>query len=124
MVVAKVLFILWTRLFDGNRLLRPWKLGSRLASAIYIITKKIAYILKAGSYTNYSLLWILLSSFTTAFLLQIMCVKLGNVTGKHLAELCRSYPYQIFVIIVIELLEKTMTGDCQCFCGYLLRFLS
>jgi manganese transport protein len=47
--------------------------------------------LAAGSRYGYSLLWVILLSNLAAQFLQVLCAKLGIVTGKDLAEACRDY---------------------------------
>ncbi len=45
--------------------------------------------IEAGSRFGYSLLWVVLSSCFVAMILQTLCVRLGMVSGKDLAQLCR-----------------------------------
>jgi manganese transport protein len=45
----------------------------------------------AGSKFGYGLLWVVLLSCLAAMLLQTLCVRLGVVTGKDLAQLCREH---------------------------------
>jgi manganese transport protein len=47
--------------------------------------------LAGGSQYGYALLWVILVSNLIAILLQTMCVRLGIVTGKDLAQACRDY---------------------------------
>ncbi|OWM80657.1 hypothetical protein CDL15_Pgr006687 [Punica granatum] len=49
--------------------------------------------LQAGAIAGYSLLWLLLWATLMGLLLQMLSARLGVVTGRHLAELCREeYP--------------------------------
>lgn len=47
--------------------------------------------LAGGSKYGYALLWVILASNLMAILLQVMCARLGVVTGKDLAQACRDY---------------------------------
>jgi manganese transport protein len=62
--------------------------------------------LAGGSVFGYKLLWVILASNLMAILLQALCVRLGLVTGKDLAEACRDYlnkPTAIFLWVLCEL---------------------
>ncbi|GJX72363.1 metal transporter Nramp3-like protein [Tanacetum coccineum] len=49
--------------------------------------------LQAGAIAGYSLLWLLLWATCIGLLVQLLSARLGVVTGRHLAELCRDeYP--------------------------------
>ncbi|KAK9061888.1 hypothetical protein SSX86_019072 [Deinandra increscens subsp. villosa] len=49
--------------------------------------------LQAGAIAGYSLLWLLLWATAIGLLIQLLSARLGVVTGRHLAELCREeYP--------------------------------
>lgn len=64
---------------------------------MYPIYDSIAYVdpgnlesdLQAGAYVGYDLIWVLFLSTFLGLVLQILAAKLGVVTGKHLAEMCR-----------------------------------
>ncbi len=47
--------------------------------------------LAGGSRYGYALLWVILASNLMAILLQILCARLGLVTGKDLAQACRDF---------------------------------
>src|SRR5437773_2682886 len=47
--------------------------------------------LAGGAKFGYALLWVILASNLMAMLLQTLCVRLGLVTGKDLAQACRDY---------------------------------
>ncbi|HEY8548791.1 MAG TPA: Nramp family divalent metal transporter [Vicinamibacterales bacterium] len=62
--------------------------------------------LAGGSRFGYSLLWVIMMSNLMAILLQHLCIKLGVVTGRDLAQACRDhYPRPIawFLWILAEL---------------------
>lgn len=49
--------------------------------------------LQAGAVAGYSLLWLLMWATVMGLVVQLLAARLGVVTGKHLAELCREeYP--------------------------------
>ncbi|KAK6938614.1 NRAMP family [Dillenia turbinata] len=49
--------------------------------------------LQAGAIAGYSLLWLLMWATVMGLLIQLLSARVGVVTGKHLAELCREeYP--------------------------------
>ena len=47
--------------------------------------------LAGGSQFGYALLWVILASNLMAIFLQILCARLGIVTGRDLAQSCRDY---------------------------------
>lgn len=47
--------------------------------------------IQAGSHFGYALLWVVVLSCLIAMLLQTLCLRLGVVTGKDLAQLCRAH---------------------------------
>lgn len=49
--------------------------------------------LQSGAIAGYSLLWLLMWATLMGLLIQLLSARIGVVTGKHLAELCRDeYP--------------------------------
>ena len=49
--------------------------------------------LQAGAIAGYSLLWLLMWATVMGLLIQLLSVRVGVATGRHLAELCREeYP--------------------------------
>ncbi|KAL1804187.1 hypothetical protein ACET3Z_032834 [Daucus carota] len=49
--------------------------------------------LQAGAIAGYSLLWLLLWAMVMGLLIQLLSARIGVVTGKHMAEICRDeYP--------------------------------
>ncbi|HEU5400557.1 MAG TPA: Nramp family divalent metal transporter [Terriglobales bacterium] len=62
--------------------------------------------LAAGSRYNYTLLFVIMLSNLMAILLQSLCIKLGVVTGRDLAQACRDHfsrPVSIFLWILAEI---------------------
>ncbi len=62
-----------------------------LVSVGYMDPGNWATDLAGGSKFGYKLLWVILVSNLMAQLLQTLCVRLGLVTGKDLAQACREY---------------------------------
>ena len=62
--------------------------------------------LAGGGKYGYALLWVILASNLMAMLLQVLCARLGLVTGKDLAQACRDYykkPAAIVLWILCEI---------------------
>ena len=60
----------------------------------------------AGSKFGYSLLWVILASNLAAQFLQVLCTRLGIVTGKDLAQCCKEYysrPTAVFLWLLCEI---------------------
>ena len=65
-----------------------------LVSLAYLDPGNIEADLQSGAYAGYQLLWVLLWSTAAGLLLQVFAVRLGVVTGCHLAQLCRQeFPF-------------------------------
>jgi manganese transport protein len=62
-----------------------------IASIAYMDPGNFATNIQAGSRYGYSLLWVVLAANIVAMLFQSLSAKLGIVTGRNLAELCREY---------------------------------
>eukprot|EP00123_Amoebidium_parasiticum_P010690 comp20251_c0_seq2/m.25331 comp20251_c0_seq2/g.25331 ORF comp20251_c0_seq2/g.25331 comp20251_c0_seq2/m.25331 type:complete len:151 (-) comp20251_c0_seq2:64-516(-) len=60
-----------------------------LMSIAYLDPGNIESDLQAGALGVYSLLWVLLWSTILGGVLQVLAARLGVVTGKNLAQLCR-----------------------------------
>eukprot|EP01111_Echinosteliopsis_oligospora_P012268 TRINITY_DN4182_c0_g1_i1.p1 TRINITY_DN4182_c0_g1~~TRINITY_DN4182_c0_g1_i1.p1 ORF type:complete len:504 (-),score=128.94 TRINITY_DN4182_c0_g1_i1:53-1564(-) len=77
-----------------------------LMSIAYIDPGNLESDVQAGATSKFQLLWVLLWSTVIGLLLQLLSVKLGVVTGKNLAELCREKyrrPSRIALWIMMEL---------------------
>ena len=68
--------------------------------------------LAGGGKYGYALLWVILASNLMAMLLQTLCVRLGLVTGKDLAQACRDY-YKKPAAIVLWLLCEIAIVACD-----------
>ena len=77
-----------------------------IASVAYMDPGNFATNIQAGAKYGYSLLWVVLLANLIAMLFQALSAKLGIVTGRNLAELCRlsfPKPVVIFFWIVSEI---------------------
>jgi natural resistance-associated macrophage protein 2 len=71
-----------------------------LMSLAYLDPGNLEADLQAGAYTNYQLLWVLLVAHVIGFFMQILAARLGTVSGRHLAEICRErYPRPVAVVL-------------------------
>ena len=89
-----------------------------IASIAYMDPGNFATNIQAGSGYGYTLLWVVLLANLIAMLFQALSAKIGIVTGKNLAELCRdnlSKPVVIAMWIVSEI--AAMATDLAEFLG-------
>jgi manganese transport protein len=96
--------------FDGGRTglgaLLPFAGPAIIASVGYMDPGNFATNIQAGSSYGYQLLWVVLIANLVAMLFQSMSAKLGIVTGRNLAQLCRqefSRPVVFLMWIASEL---------------------
>src|ERR1700733_3911210 len=69
-----------------------------IASIAYIDPGNFATNIQAGAKYGYSLLWVVLAANLIAMLFQGLSAKLGIVTGRNLAELCRAqFPRRVAI---------------------------
>lgn len=73
----------------GIKALLPFVGPAVIASVGYMDPGNFATNIQAGSSYGYQLLWVVLVANLVAMLFQAMSAKLGIVTGRNLAELCR-----------------------------------
>src|SRR5258707_14475796 len=73
----------------GVRALLPFAGPAIMASVAYMDPGNFATNIQAGSTYGYQLLWVVLVASLVAMLFQAMSAKLGIVTGRNLAQLCR-----------------------------------
>jgi len=73
----------------GVRALLPFAGPAIIASVGYMDPGNFATNIQAGSTYGYELLWVVLAASLVAMLFQAMSAKLGIVTGRNLAEVCR-----------------------------------
>jgi manganese transport protein len=62
-----------------------------IASVAYVDPGNFATNIQAGAKYGYSLLWVVLLANLIAMLFQALSAKLGIVTGRNLAEMCRDH---------------------------------
>jgi manganese transport protein len=73
----------------GLRAVLPFAGPAVIASIAYMDPGNFATNIQAGARFNYDLLWVVVLANCIAMLLQALSAKLGIVTGRNLAELCR-----------------------------------
>lgn len=66
---------------------------------------------QTGAYTGYQLLWVLLSAHIMGLVLQSLAARLGVVTGKHLAEVCRERYPRIITWLLWAMTESAIIGS-------------
>lgn len=76
-----------------------------IASVAYVDPGNFATNIEAGSKYGYSLLWIVLLANVVAMLFQAMAAKLGIVTNKNLAQLCREH-FRPSVVIAMWIISE------------------
>lgn len=70
--------------------------------------------LQAGAIAGYSLLWLLMWATAMGLLIQLLAARLGVVTGRHLAELCREeYPTWARMILWVMTEFALIGSDIQ-----------
>jgi len=84
-----------------------------LMSIAYLDPGNIESDLQEGAQAGYRLLWILMTSTILGFLLQRLALRLGVVSGKHLAEVCHErYPrvprFILWLMIEIAIIGSDM----------------
>jgi manganese transport protein len=89
-----------------------------VASIAYMDPGNFATNIQAGAKYGYGLLWVVLLANLIAMLFQALSAKLGIVTGRNLAELCReqfSHPVVLAMWVVSEI--AAMATDLAEFLG-------
>src|SRR5438105_11788394 len=75
----------------GLRSLLPFAGPAVIASVAYMDPGNFATNIQAGAKYNYNLLWVVVLANIIAMIFQALSAKLGIVTGRNLAELCREH---------------------------------
>jgi manganese transport protein len=89
-----------------------------IASIAYMDPGNFATNIQAGAKYGYSLLWVVLMANLIAMLFQGLSAKLGIVTGRNLAELCREqFPKPVVVAMWIASEIAAMATDLAEFLG-------
>jgi NRAMP (natural resistance-associated macrophage protein)-like metal ion transporter len=60
-----------------------------LMSIAYLDPGNLESDLQAGVTARYELIWVIWWSTIVGWLIQCLCIRMGTVTGRHLAEICR-----------------------------------
>ncbi|CAB3741146.1 Divalent metal cation transporter MntH [Paraburkholderia sediminicola] len=80
--------------------LLPFAGPAVVVSVAYMDPGNFATNIQAGARYGYALLWVVLLANLVAMLFQVMSAKLGIVTGKNLAQLCRErFPKPIVLLM-------------------------
>jgi manganese transport protein len=89
-----------------------------IASIAYMDPGNFATNIQAGAKYGYSLLWVVLLANIIAMLFQALSAKLGIVTGRNLAELCRDhFPRPVVVSMWVASEIAAMATDLAEFLG-------
>jgi manganese transport protein len=89
-----------------------------IASVAYIDPGNFATNIQAGARYGYALLWVVLLANGVAMLFQSMSAKLGIVTNRNLAELCREhFPRRIVLAMWVVSEIAAMATDLAEFLG-------
>src|ERR1700733_4768130 len=83
-----------------------------VASIAYMDPGNFATNIQAGAKYGYGLLWVVLIANVTAMLFQGLSAKLGIVTGKNLAGMCRDhFPQKLVWAMLLVSVVAGMTTD-------------
>src|SRR5271168_228629 len=89
-----------------------------VASIAYMDPGNFATNIQAGSKYGYALLWVVLAANVIAMLFQALSAKLGIVTGRNLAEMCREqFPQPVVYALWILSEVAAMATDLAEFLG-------
>jgi len=102
----------------GLRAILPFAGPAIVASVAYIDPGNFATNIQAGARYGYSLLWVVLLANLIAMLFQAMSAKIGIVTNRNLAELCRAHFSPRIVLVMWSVSEiAAMATDLAEFLG-------
>jgi len=89
-----------------------------VASIAYMDPGNFATNIQAGAKYGYALLWVVLAANVVAMLFQALSAKLGVVSGRNLAEMCREhFPFPLVVGLWIISEIAAMATDLAEFLG-------
>ena len=105
-------------------LLCVWSVGPGwLMSIAYLDPGNLESDLQAGAYTGYQLLWVLLLATVLGLFMQTLALRLGVVTGRHLAQMCRQeYPTRVRWMVWVVVECAVIGSDIQEILGSALAF--
>lgn len=102
----------------GWSVLLPFAGPAVVVSVAYMDPGNFATNIQAGARYGYGLLWVVLLANIIAMLFQSLSAKLGIVTGRNLAELCRDHLPRPLVYIMWGVSEvAAMATDLAEFLG-------
>ncbi|GJH28614.1 hypothetical protein CBA19CS42_28880 [Caballeronia novacaledonica] len=102
----------------GARVFLPFFGPAMVVSIAYMDPGNFATNIQAGAKYGYTLLWVVLLANLIAMLFQALSAKLGIVTGRNLAELCREHLPRSLVLLMWGLSEvAAMATDLAEFLG-------
>jgi manganese transport protein len=102
----------------GARAFLPFVGPALVASIAYIDPGNFATNIQAGARYGYELLWVVLLANAIAMLFQALSAKLGIVTGRNLAELCREhFPRPVVLAMWVASEIAAMATDLAEFLG-------
>src|SRR5271165_5769432 len=89
-----------------------------IASIAYMDPGNFATNIQAGAKYGYALLWVVLMANVIAMLFQALSAKLGIVTGRNLAEMCREqFPQPVVWVMWVISEVAAMATDLAEFLG-------
>src|ERR1700757_4306503 len=102
----------------GLRSLLPFAGPAVIASVAYMDPGNFATNIQAGAKYNYNLLWVVVVANVIAMLFQALSAKLGIVTGRNLAEMCREeFPQPVVWAMWVVSEVAAMATDLAEFLG-------
>jgi manganese transport protein len=102
----------------GLRAFIPMAGPAVIASIAYMDPGNFATNIQAGARYGYTLLWVVLLANAIAMLFQALSAKLGIVTGRNLAEVCREeWPRPLVLVMWIVSEIAAMATDLAEFLG-------
>jgi len=102
----------------GLRALLPFAGPAVIASVAYMDPGNFATNIQAGATYGYTLLWVVLFANLVAMVFQAMSAKLGIVTNRNLAELCREqFPRPVVLAMWLVSEVAAMATDLAEFLG-------
>jgi manganese transport protein len=102
----------------GWRAFLPFAGPAIVASVGYMDPGNFATNIQAGSTYGYQLLWVVLIANLAAMFFQSMSAKLGIVTGRNLAQLCRlEFPRPVVIVMWIASEIAAIATDLAEFLG-------
>ena len=82
-----------------------------LMSIAYLDPGNLEADLQSGAYAGNQLLWMLFWATVAGFILQVLALRLGVVTGKHLAQVCREEYSRPTSLVLWVMTETAIIGS-------------